>query len=83
MAKDVSAFLTWTAEPNLESRHRTGIAVLLFLLLATILAYISYKQLWATAKRQVRIAGPLDPENIAEREADKAEAAAQGRGVEG
>ena len=83
MAKDVTAFLVWTAEPRLENRHRTGIAVLLFLLIATILAYLSYKQIWATAKRQVRLAGPLDPANIAEREADKAEAAAKGRGVEG
>ncbi len=83
MAKDVTAFLTWTAEPNLESRHRAGLAVLLFLIIATVLAYLSYKQIWATAKRSVRLAGPLDPENIAEREQDKAEAAAKGRGVEG
>ena len=83
MSKDVSAFLTWTAEPFLENRHRTGLAALLFLLIATILAYLSYKQLWATAKRDVRLAGPLDPENIATREAIKANAAAAGRGVEG
>ena len=83
MSKDVAAFLTWTAEPNLESRHRAGIAVLLFLLIATILAYLSYKQIWATAKRSVRMEGPLDPGNIAEREQDKAEAAAKGRGVAG
>ncbi len=83
MAKDVSAFLTWTAEPFLENRHRTGLAVLLFLLIATVLAYLSYKQIWATAKRDVRIAGPLDPENMARREMTKADAAASGRGVEG
>ncbi len=83
MAKDVSAFLTWTAEPFLENRHRTGLAVLLFLLIATVLAYLSYKQIWATSKREVRIAGPLDPENMARREMTKADAAASGRGVEG
>ena len=83
MAKDVSAFLTWTAEPFLENRHRTGLAVLLFLLIATVLAYLSYKQIWATSTREVRIAGPLDPENIARRERTKADAAASGRGVEG
>jgi ubiquinol-cytochrome c reductase cytochrome c1 subunit len=71
MAKDVSAFLMWTAEPRLENRHRTGIAVLLFLLIATILAYLSYKQIWATAKREVRVTGPLDPENIAKSNAAK------------
>ena len=26
MAKDVSAFLLWTAEPNLQSRHKSGLA---------------------------------------------------------
>src|SRR5687768_14768240 len=41
MAKDVSAFLVWTAEPKLENRHRTGLAVLAFLLIATILGYMS------------------------------------------
>jgi ubiquinol-cytochrome c reductase cytochrome c1 subunit len=65
MAKDVSAFLVWTAEPNLESRHRTGLAVLLFLLLATILAYFSYKQVWSGSSRAVRPSGPLDPDNMA------------------
>ncbi|HEX8534164.1 MAG TPA: cytochrome c1, partial [Allosphingosinicella sp.] len=83
MAKDIAAFLVWTAEPKLENRHRTGVATLLFLLIATVLAYLSYKQIWATAKRDVRLSGPLDPENIAEREAQKAAAAADGRGVEG
>src|SRR3546814_19229746 len=43
MAKDVSAFLIWTAEPNLETRHRTGLAVMIFLLFATVLAYMSYR----------------------------------------
>ena len=27
MAQDVAAFLVWTAEPNLESRHAAGLAV--------------------------------------------------------
>jgi ubiquinol-cytochrome c reductase cytochrome c1 subunit len=78
MSKDVSAFLTWTAEPFLENRHRTGLAVLLFLLIATVLAYLSYKQIWATSKREVRIAGPLDPENMARREAAKDDAGIAG-----
>ena len=47
MAKDVSAFLVWTAEPNLESRHAAGIAVAIFLLIATILGYLAYQQIWA------------------------------------
>ena len=83
MAKDVSAFLIWTAEPFLENRHRAGWATLIFLLIATILAYLSYKNVWATAGRQVSASGPLKPENMALREHNKAEAAAAGRGVEG
>jgi ubiquinol-cytochrome c reductase cytochrome c1 subunit len=47
MAKDVAAFLIWTAEPNLQSRHRMGLAVLIFLLIATGLAYLAYRNIWA------------------------------------
>ena len=50
MAKDVAAFFAWTAEPRLENRHRTGWAVLLFLLIATVLAYMSYRTIWANHK---------------------------------
>jgi ubiquinol-cytochrome c reductase cytochrome c1 subunit len=50
MAKDVSAFLVWTAEPELAKRHQTGWPVVLFLLFATILAYLSYRNIWADKK---------------------------------
>jgi len=50
MAKDVSAFLAWTAEPKMESRKSAGIAVLLFLIIATVLAYMSYRNIWADQK---------------------------------
>jgi ubiquinol-cytochrome c reductase cytochrome c1 subunit len=46
-AKDVAAFLTWTAEPSLDKRKQTGWAVLGFLLFATILAYLAKKNVWA------------------------------------
>ena len=49
MAQDVSAFLVWTAEPKLENRHRTGVAVVIFLLIATVLAYFSYRNIWAAS----------------------------------
>lgn len=52
MAEDVSAFLIWTAEPKLEERHQTGWAVLAFLLIATILAYLSYRTIWADVKAE-------------------------------
>lgn len=50
MAKDAAAFLTWTAEPSLVDRKQTGLPVLIFLLFATILAYLSKKQIWASVK---------------------------------
>jgi ubiquinol-cytochrome c reductase cytochrome c1 subunit len=61
MAKDVAAFLVWTAEPTLENRHRAGWAVVIFLLIATVLAYLAYRNIWANAKREVSIRGPLEP----------------------
>ncbi len=50
MAKDVAAFLVWTAEPELEQRHSMGFAVLGFLLIGTILAYGSYRTIWRNVK---------------------------------
>ena len=50
MAQDVSAFLVWTAEPKLEKRNQTGWPVLAFLLFATVLAYLSYRNIWADKK---------------------------------
>lgn len=50
MAKDVAAFLTWTAEPQLVKRRQTGWPVLVFLLFATVLAYMSKQQIWAAVK---------------------------------
>lgn len=50
MSEDVAAFLTWTAEPTLVKRKQTGWPVLIFLLFATILAYMSKKQIWAAVK---------------------------------
>ena len=65
MAKDVSAFLVWTAEPKLEARHRYGMTALIFLIIATVLGYLSYRNIWASAKRKVAPVGVLDPVNMA------------------
>lgn len=77
MAKDVSAFLVWTAEPKLENRHRAGLAVVIFLLIATALGYMSYQNIWAEAKRKVAPVGPLDPENKVRRARATAKAKAK------
>ena len=50
MAKDVSAFLVWTAEPKLDKRKQTGWPVLGFLIFATVLAYLAKQQVWAGMK---------------------------------
>ena len=50
MSIDVAAFLTWTAEPTLVQRKQTGWPVLIFLLFATVLAYLSKNQIWAAVK---------------------------------
>ena len=71
MARDVAAFLVWTAEPNLEARHAAGFAVVVFLLIATILGYLAYHQLWYEAKRSVGVTGPLEPGNQAKRRRTK------------
>ena len=78
MAKDVSAFLVWAAEPKLENRHRSGIAVVIFLLVGTLLGYLAYRQIWAEAKRKVRPTGPLDPKNQAKSRRAKAKAGIAG-----
>ena len=50
MANDVSAFLVWTAEPKLENRHQTGFWWIGFLIFATVLGYMAYRNVWADKK---------------------------------
>ena len=78
MAKDVSAFLVWSAEPNLDTRHASGLAVSIFLLVASILGYFAYRQIWRDAKRVVRTTGPLEPQNQAKSRRSKAKAGVAG-----
>ena len=47
MAKDVTTFLTWAAEPHLEARHRTGTKVIIYLILLATLVYFSMKKIWS------------------------------------
>ena len=50
MSKDVAAFLTWTAEPNLESRHAAGVAAVIFLLIFVYLTWGAYQNVWRDVK---------------------------------
>ncbi|MGB6118795.1 MAG: cytochrome c1 [Mesorhizobium sp.] len=47
-ARDVSAFLMWTAEPHLEARKKTGFAVMVFLVLFAGLVYMTKRRIWAS-----------------------------------
>lgn len=46
-AKDVSAFLTWAADPNLPQRKQRGFIVILFLAVFAGLLYFTKKKVWA------------------------------------
>ncbi len=45
-AADVSAFLTWAAEPELAVRKEMGLKVILFLIVLTALFYASKRKVW-------------------------------------
>ena len=53
MARDVTTFLQWTAEPHLEQRHKTGVRVILYLLVLTVLVYFSMKKIWSRIETKV------------------------------
>ena len=46
-AKDVSHFLAWTSNPDLEKRKRIGVKVFLFLLVFAGIMYAVKKKIWA------------------------------------
>lgn len=48
-ARDVSAFLAWTADPRLEERKRLGLMVTIYLLITAILFYLAKRRIWAKA----------------------------------
>jgi ubiquinol-cytochrome c reductase cytochrome c1 subunit len=47
MARDVTVFLAWTAEPEMEERKRIGYKVLLFLLVLTGVLYAAMRRVWS------------------------------------
>ena len=53
MAKDVTTFLALAAETELEVRHKLGIKVIIYLLLLTILVYLSMKKIWSRIDSEV------------------------------
>ena len=53
MAKDVTAFLAWAAEPHLEARHKIGFKVIIYLIIITLLTYLSMKRLWSRIESKI------------------------------
>ena len=53
MSKDITTFLTWTAEPHLEARHRMGFKAIVYLIILTTLVYFSMKKIWSRVKSEV------------------------------
>lgn len=51
MARDVSYFMQWTAEPELPTRKHLGIYVLLYLIIFTVLAYWLKREIWRDVKK--------------------------------
>jgi len=49
MARDVTHFLMWTAEPKLEQRHRMGFQVMIYLALLSGLLWFAMRKVWADA----------------------------------
>ena len=47
MAMDVTTFLTWASEPHLEARRQIGLKVIMYLIILTILVYLSMRRLWS------------------------------------
>jgi len=47
LAKDVTTFLVWAAEPHLEARHKMGFKVSLYLIVLLTLVYLSKQKIWS------------------------------------
>ncbi|MFL5259119.1 MAG: cytochrome c1 [Hyphomicrobiales bacterium] len=47
MARDVSAFLAWVAEPKMEERKGAGFTVIIYLALLAVLFYLVKQKVWA------------------------------------
>lgn len=56
MAQDVAAFLMWTAEPKMMARKQAGFTAVLFLVVLTVLLYLTNKRLWAPVKARAKSA---------------------------
>jgi ubiquinol-cytochrome c reductase cytochrome c1 subunit len=54
IAKDVAAFLMWTAEPKMMARKEAGLTAVIFLSVLTVLLYLTNKRIWAPIKARAK-----------------------------
>jgi ubiquinol-cytochrome c reductase cytochrome b/c1 subunit len=47
MARDVSAFLAWAAEPKMEERKATGFSVMIYLAVLAVLLFLVKQKIWS------------------------------------
>ena len=52
LALDVTAFLTWAAEPKMMARKQVGFVAVGLLVLLAVLLYLTNKKLWASVKNR-------------------------------
>ena len=52
MSEDVAAFLMWAAEPKLDARKEAGFQGVLFLIILSVLLYLTNKSLWRKYKHR-------------------------------
>lgn len=50
MSEDVAAFLMWTAEPKMMARQQSGFVAVIFLVVLSVLLYLTNKRIWAPIK---------------------------------
>ena len=47
IARDVTTFLVWAADPHLEARHKMGFKVFFYLIVLLTLVYLSKQKVWS------------------------------------
>ena len=47
MARDVTTFMHWAAEPKMEQRKETGFVVMTFLVILAVLLYFTQRKIWS------------------------------------
>lgn len=57
MAKDITTFLVWAADPHLEARHKMGFKVFFYLIILLALVYFSKQKVWSRLGSKIKEEG--------------------------